>query len=169
MLQTRFWIAVKLALYVLWIGWPLAGILYSHSLLWNVLWWLVFVIFGLSFATLVNLRSSDQAAIFPIFLILAAQGVYFKTLPEGRLWAYVLGAWTLLNLWVAYKMEYDAAYRRLLQLTKPNNGHVRCGTPLINREPDEVLYDWEYLPIEQRPPEAEEQCPERFWYEGHVR
>ena len=92
------WLALGAALMAL----PTIGILLAHSALWNVIWWIVFVIWSCWFI------KNGPVSTVGVFLSLVLTVVYFEVLPGGRLWAYGLAAVQLIFLTGAYHMQCKA-------------------------------------------------------------
>jgi len=88
---------------------PTTGILLAHSTLWNVIWWVVFVVWSGVF------MANSSGSALGIFLSLLLLVIYFEVLPEGRLWAYGLAGVQILLLSGAYNIHCKALGHRPAQ------------------------------------------------------
>lgn len=93
--EAVFWIVIG----ILVMGLPSLGIFSAKSVLWNVVWWILWIGYMLVFVMRERFTSSAAG----IFLLDVISVAYLEVAPTGRSWAYIVALLVIPILVITYR------------------------------------------------------------------
>lgn len=110
-LRARLLLCVRVGVNAAYLAPPLVPALFTRSTLWNIIWWVAFVVW-----VNILIAQSGDAALVGIAAALAAVVGVIEIDPSGRLWFYLVGLFVMGALSTSYRIYKAQALRMALQM-----------------------------------------------------